>query len=134
MESDSIRPSGNNTLIDIWIEGRLRSICVAREAIESFLGSKAPAATSEDSRCEFVRGHLPQVVSAVKAKLRSNPSAESIIVDSGELGGVGERRKVERRKTERRKVSRPAGSLPDGERRRSERRKNQRRKPKPSDS
>ena len=134
MESDSIRASGNNTLIDIWIEGKLRAICVTREAIESFLGPKARAATSEDSRCEFVRGHLLQVVSVVKTKLSSNPSAELIIIDSGELGGIGEQRKSERRKGERRKVSRPAESLPNGERRRSERRKDQRRKPKPSDS
>src|SRR5579884_2395936 len=112
MESDSIRPSGNNTLIHIWIEGKLRSICVAREAIESLLGPKVPAVTSEDGRCEFVRGHLPQVVSAVKTKLRSNPSADSIIIGPGELGGVGERRRRERRKGERRNVSRPAKSLP----------------------
>jgi hypothetical protein len=134
MESDSIRASGNNTLIDIWVEGKLRSICVAREAIESFLGPKAPAVRSEDGRCEFVRGHLPQVVSAVKTKLRSNPSAEPIIIESTELGGVGERRRSERRKGERRKATRPSESLPEGERRRSERRKDQRRKPKPSDS
>jgi hypothetical protein len=130
MESDSIRASGSNTLIDIWIEGKLRAICVTSAAIDAFLAPEAAAAAaSEDARCEFVRGHLPQLITAVKTKLCANPSAEAVIIDSGELGRVEERRKGERRTTKRRKASRPSESLPHGERRQGERRKGERRKP-----
>lgn len=129
MESDSIRASGSNTLIDIWVEGKMRAICLTRAAIETFVGLKAPEAMSEDERCEFVRTHLPQVVAAVKNSLREDPTADTITLDAGELGGAGERRKGERRKSERRKVARPANSLPHGERRRGQRRTGERRQP-----
>ena len=129
MESDSIRASGSNTLIDIWVDGKLRAICVTPGAIEGFLGPKARPHMSEDERCEFVRGHLSQLVSAVKTKLKSDPAAAAVTIDFGDLGGLAERRKGERRKTERRKVSRPAEALPQGERRRTDRRKGERRKP-----
>ena len=129
MESDSIRASGSNTLIDIWIEGKLRAVCVTSAAIDAFLAPEAAAAASEDARCEFVRGHLSQLVTAVKTKLRATPSAEAVIIDSGELGRVEDRRKGERRTTKRRKASRPSESLPHGERRQGERRTGERRKP-----
>jgi hypothetical protein len=129
MESDSIRPSGSNTLIDLWIEGKMRAICISRAAIETFVGLKAPETMSEDERCEFVRTHLPQVVAAAKNELRQDPTAETVILDAGQLGGAGERRKGERRKSERRKLSRPVDSLPHGERRRGQRRTGERRQP-----
>ena len=59
MENDSIRASGANTLVDVWIDGKLRGISVSRGAIEAFLGlshDKA-AAMSDDERCDFVRKH-----------------------------------------------------------------------------
>ena len=131
MENDSIRASGGDTLIDIWVDGKLRAISISRAAIETSLG--IPAAT-EDERCEFVRTHLPQVVSAVKAQLRDgDPTAGTVSIEAGQLGGVGERRRSERRKSERRKVNRPASELPHGERRRSDRRKTTRRRPKATD-
>lgn len=131
MENDSIRASGTDTLIDIWVEGKLRAISVTRAAIETFLG-KASGAMSDDDRCDFVRTHLPQVVTAVKAKLRNgNPTADSVEIEAGQLGGVGDRRKGDRRKSDRRKASRPAAELPQGERRRSQRRKDDRRKSPP---
>lgn len=129
MESDSIRASGSNTLIDVWVEGKMRAICITRAAIETFVGLKSPSTMSEDERCEFVRTHLPQVVAAVKDGLREDPAANAITLDAGQLGGAGERRKSERRKSDRRKFSRPAESLPHGERRRSQRRTGQRRQP-----
>lgn len=127
MESDSIRASGSNTLIDLWVEGRVRAVCITRAAIERFQGRQPSAGMTDDDRCEFVRSHLPQVVSAVKIKLRIDPAAEVVTIESGELGRAGERRKGERRKAERRTVNRTAESLP--ERRRGERRKSERRKP-----
>jgi hypothetical protein len=128
MESDSIRASGNDTLIDIWVEGKLRAICVTREAIETYLGAKAPGEMSEDDRCEFVRKHLPQVVAAAQASLRGNASAATVIIDAGQLSAGGDRRKGERRKTDRRKSSRSSDELPHGERRRGQRRNGERRR------
>ena len=128
MENDSIRASGSHTLIDIWVDGKVRAICVTRAAIETFLGTKTNSQMSEDDRCEFVRTHLPQVITAVKTSLRDDdPAADSVIIDAGQLGGQGDRRKAERRTADRRKASRPAEQLPHGERRRSQRRKTERR-------
>jgi len=128
MESDSIRASGNNTLIDIWVEGKLRAICVTREAIESFLGSRGPAAMSDDDRCEFVRTHLPQVVAAAQASLRGNAGATTVVIGSGQLSAEADRRKGERRANDRRKSGKAAESLPHGERRRGQRRNGDRRR------
>jgi hypothetical protein len=136
MENDSIRASGSDTLVDIWINGKLRAICVTREAIDTYLGFERAARMSEDDRCEFVRTHLPLVVTAVRTKLRdSNPAADAVVLEGEQLGGpgsgrAGDRRKVERRKAERRKVNTPKDQLPHGERRRGERRKTGRRTPK----
>jgi hypothetical protein len=84
---------------------------------------------SEDERCEFVRTHLPQLVTAVKSRLRENPAANEVIIEAGQLGGEGDRRKGERRRSDRRKVARPGDPLPHGERRRAQRRKSERRQP-----
>ena len=131
MENDSIRSSGGNTLVDIWIEGKLRGICVSRAAIETYLGlsPEQAAAMSEEDRCEFVRKNLRQVVTAATNRLHAtNPAADSIFIDAGQLGGsggsghTGERRTVERRKTDRRKPE-PAGERAIGDRRQTDRRK-----------
>ena len=129
MENDSIRPSGSSTLIDLWIAGKMRAISVTRAAIETSVGLKAPATMSEDERCEFVRTHLPQLVTAVKSRLREDPTADMLTIDAGQLGGEGDRRKGERRKSDRRKVGRPGEPLPHGERRRGQRRTSERRNP-----
>jgi len=134
MENDSIRASGSNTLVDLWINGKLRAICVTREAIATFVGYDRAERMSEEDHCEFVRTHLPQVVTAVKAKLQgSDATAEMVTLDSDELGGpasggLGDRRKADRRKVERRKTSRAKEELPHGERRRGDRRKGDRRR------
>jgi hypothetical protein len=130
MENDSIRASGTDTLVDIWISGKLRAICVTREAIDTCVGFDEAARMTDDRRCEFLRKNLPLVVSAVKARLRDNPDADSVRIEAGHLsvGAGGERRRTERRKSERRKVSKPKEELPHGERRRGERRTSERRK------
>jgi hypothetical protein len=127
MENDSIRPSGSSTLIDLWIEGKMRAICVTRAAIETFVGLKAPAAMSDDERCEFVRTHLPQLVTAVRSRLREDPTANAVTLEAGQLGGEGDRRKGERRKSDRRKGGRSGDPLPHGERRSGQRRTSERR-------
>ena len=135
MENDSIRASGNDTLVDIWINGKLRAICVSREAIDAFVGLNRAIGMSDEDRCEFVRGHLPLVVTAVKARLaETGPAADRVVIDAGQLGGAqgapgGDRRKGERRKADRRKQDRPKEDLPQGERRRGDRRKGERRRP-----
>ena len=130
MENDSIRASGTDTLVDIWIDGKMRSICVSHEAIGAFVGFEQAGALTDDSRCEFVRTHLPLVITAAKARLRETGYlANTVTIDVGELprpdGQSGERRRSDRRKTERRKQSLPLGSKP--ERRRGDRRQGQRR-------
>ena len=133
MENDSIRASGTDTLVDIWVNGKLRAISVTLEAISTFLGFDRAERMTEEDRCEFVRTHLPQVVKAVKARLQeSDPAAEIVTLDADQLGGpsgsLGDRRKGDRRKVERRKTTRAKEELPHGERRRGNRRKGDRRR------
>jgi hypothetical protein len=137
MENDSIRASGANTLVDVWIDGKLRAISVTRAAIEAFLAlpSDKAAAMSDEDRCEFVRTHLSVVLTAAKAQLRqSDPAADSVAIDQGDLGRPASsrgtnRRATERRKAERRKPQRADSPRVPGDRRRGERRRTERRKP-----
>jgi hypothetical protein len=127
MENDSIRASGGDTLVDIWVEGQLRAICVTREAIVSFVGAEDASATNEDARCEFVRTHLPQVVRAAKLKLRdSNATADAVMLDANELGDSRDRRTRDRRRSNRLKPAQATDKLRHGERRRGDRRKTDR--------
>ena len=128
MENDSIRASGSTTLIDIWIEGKLRAITVTQGAIETYLGERAPKAMSENDRCEFVRTHLAQVVAAVHTRLRGNAGTGSIVIDGPQLLTPGARSKGKRRMGDRRKTEVSPENLPRGERRRGERRGGERRR------
>jgi hypothetical protein len=130
MENDSIRASGTDTLVDIWIDGKIRAICISQEAIGAYLDFEQVARMSDDDRCEFVKNNLSLVLSAARARLRdSDPNADTVVVDAGHLarpdGKATDRRKNERRKTERRKANKPLGSQP--ERRRANRRRGERR-------
>ena len=130
MENDSIRSSGTNTLVDIWVDGKVRAISVSQAAIGAFLGFEEARNLTERDRCEFVRNHLPLLVTAAKNRLRDmDGAAESVAIEVGDLprpdGRSGDRRKSNRRKTERRKTSQPTGHKP--ERRKSERRQRERR-------
>ena len=132
MENDSIRASGNDTLVDIWVNGKIRAICITKEAIEGFIGSIRETEMSDEDRCEFVRTHLPLVVAAVKIELgKTDSDADTVVIRAGQIrrpaGSTEERRKAERRKGERRKQNLPTESLPHGERRRGNRRKGERR-------
>jgi len=129
MENDSVRTGGDATLVDMWIEGKLRAISLSRGAIETYLRLPADraAALSEDDRREFVRTNLGLVVAAAKERLLgSDPDADSVEIEPGQLGArspappaprEGERRTGDRRKGDRRKVN--LGPPPSGERRRS---------------
>ena len=128
MENDSIRSSGTDTLIDLWIDGKIRSICVTQEAIGAFLGFEKATAMSDRDRCEFVRAHLPLVAKAAKTNLE-DPTTDSVTLGNGGLprpdGSSADRRKAERRASERRKREKPVGV--QLERRRRERRQGERR-------
>ena len=115
MESDSLRSSGDFTIVDMWVEGKLRSISVSRAAIDSFLRLPPGSSTmTDDDRREFVRTHLAQIVAAAKTQLQSmNPTADSIVIDAPDSGAADakpttdRRRGGERRKGDRRKVNKP---------------------------
>ena len=140
MENDSVRSSGELTLVEMWIDGKLRGLSISRKAIESFLQlspERADAMTDEDRR-EFVRTHLSLLATTAKERLRQlPPDADDITIDAGQLGAreaarTGDRRKGDRRKGDRRKSDQPTGLVGDrrqGERRRGDRRKTDRRAP-----
>jgi hypothetical protein len=123
MENDTVRTTGDNTLVDMWIDGKLRAIAVSRRAIEAFLRltPDRAAALSEDDRNEFVRTHLALILQAAAERLRdTDRGASSVIIDAGQLrqgaSRSGERRQGgDRRKGDRRKVN--LGPPPSGERR-----------------
>jgi hypothetical protein len=130
MESDSLRSSGEFTVVDMWVEGKLRSISVSRAAIESFLRLPPGAsAMSDEDRREFVRTHLAQIVAAAKTQLQSmDPDTDSIVIDAAEAPATTDakpaadrRRGGDRRKDDRRKVTTP---VPRERRSGGDRRKN----------
>ena len=119
MENDTVRSMGESTLVDVWINGKMRSVCVSRGAIETFLKLPPDAAAkmSDAERREFVRTHLAIVVAAAKDQLAGTKAgAESVLIDTGQLGpekkekGFTERRRGgDRRRGDRRQSGRAKG-------------------------
>ena len=114
MENDSVRTTGETTLVDMWIDGKLRSVAVTRAAIEGFLRlpSSDVGSLGEDERSEFVRTHLTLVHKAAVEQLhRSNAETDTIRIEAGQLGSArvtatdSDRRTGDRRKGERRKAN-----------------------------
>lgn len=124
METDSIRTSGENTVVDIWIDGKMRSVSVSGDAIGAFLrlAPEKAAALADEDRREFVRMNLDLVVNKARDRLRDmDPGASAIAIDAGPGRGqagaqAGDRRDGDRRKADRRKKD--VGPPPSGERRR----------------
>lgn len=135
MENDTIRGSGPNTLVDVWIDGKMRAVCVSRGAIEAYLGLRPDQASAmtEQDRCEFVRTHLAPIIKAAAGRLKeTNSASDTVLIDTAQLApyaaGRGlDRRKTDRRKGDRRKQNRPESALPHPDRRRGERRTSNRR-------
>src|SRR3954467_5366945 len=105
MENDSIRASGSNTVVDIWIDGKIRAICVSQEAIRAFVGLDVMTAMSDQERCDFVRDNLATVVEAAKIRLREgNAAADPVVIEAGQLprsdAPAGEQRQQDRRQGE----------------------------------
>src|SRR6476469_9021762 len=118
MENDSIRSVGSDTLVDIWIDGKMRSLSVSLEAIGAFLGFDKASSMSERDRCEFFRTHLPVVVAAAKQRLsETDRSVGQVVIAVGQIPGCegksGERRASDRRKGERQKVTLSRSGQPE---------------------
>lgn len=102
---------GESTVVDLWIAGKFRAITISRHAIERYLGlsSDGTSGLTEDQRREFVRTHLGEIQISAAERLRSDPDADTLLIDSGQLGRLGaeseERRSNDRRKGERRKLN-----------------------------
>jgi len=120
METDSIRTSGENTVVDIWIDGKMRSVSISGDAIAAFLRltpDKAATLGDEDRR-EFVRMHLDLVVNTARDRLRDmDPGANAVVIDMKPgMVQAGDRQSGDRRKGDRRKAN--LGPPASGERRR----------------
>ena len=98
MENDSIRASGSDTLVDIWIDGKIRAIRVLPEAIGAMVGYERMNEMSDSARCEFVRAQLSLVMSAARDALRADPTASEL--------PHPDRRRGDRRASDRRSKSR----------------------------
>jgi len=132
VENDSIRASGTDTLVDIWIEGKIRAICITQEAIGAYLDFDRVARMDDDERCDFVKNNLALILTAAKARLREgNPTAGSITIDAGNLprpdGKATDRRKGDRRKGGERRAVRSKGDRRQGDRRDGDRSDGERR-------
>lgn len=88
MDRDFIHCRGGTTLVEVWIEGKLRDISVSRAAIETWAEwAGGGAAPISDLACrEFVRANLRRVVAAATIWLQeTNPQAESVSLGAGQL-------------------------------------------------
>src|SRR3954449_7436665 len=102
MENDSIRSVGSETLVDIWIEGKMRALCLSQEAIGAFLGFEVAGGMSDLDRRDFERPHLPLIISAAKSlPAETGADVEALTIDVGQLprgdGRSGEGRAGDRR-------------------------------------
>jgi hypothetical protein len=112
MENDSIRSVGSDTLVDIWIDGKMRSLSVSLEAIGAFLGFDKASSMSERDRCEFIRTHLPVVVAAAKQRLsETDRSAGEVVIDVGQIPFNFQISKAERDGIRFRAPATPAGEF-----------------------
>ena len=129
MDNDAVRTSADRTLVDMWIDGKSRTVSISRAAIESHLRltpDRAAAMTDEDRR-EFVRGNLKLLATAASELVRQGDgNATTVDIDIGQFTGAApapqaaDRRQGDRRSGgDRRKID--LGPPPSGERRRGAR-------------
>ena len=123
MDNDAVRSSGDRTIVDMWIDGKFRSVSVTRAAIEAHLGFSAERAEemTDDDRREFVRANLKLLAGAAAEQVRAtDPDAATVLLErlSGQVAQPREdRRQGDRRKgSDRRRVNN--GPPASGERRR----------------
>src|SRR5947209_20545557 len=111
MERDSVRTSDDCTLVDLWIDGKLRAVVVPRDAIDSLdqLPLGRSAAMTEAECREFVRTHLAVVLKAATDRLRSGDRGADLIrlgAAEGAARVVDRRRGGDRRRGDRRAMPR----------------------------
>ena len=104
MDNDAVRSSGDRTIVDMWIDGKFRSISVTRAAIEAHLGLSAARAEemTDDDRREFVRANLKLLASAAADWVRENDiDATTVLLER--LSGQAAPPREDRRQGDRRK-------------------------------
>jgi hypothetical protein len=123
MDNDAVRSSGDRTIVDMWIEGKFRSVSVTKAAIEAHLqlSDEQAAEMTDDDRREFVRANLKLLAAAAADQVRdTDPDAATVLLErlSGPVGQPREeRRRGDRRKGgDRRKAN--LGPPSSGDRRR----------------
>src|SRR5947209_16049480 len=104
MERDSVRTSDDCTLVDLWIDGKLRAVVVPRDAIDSLdqLPLGRSAAMTEAECREFVRTHLAVVLKAATEGLRHGDRGADLI-RLGAAEGTATAPMADRRRGERRR-------------------------------
>ena len=90
MDNDAVRTSADRTLVDMWIDGKSRTVSISRAAIEAHLRltpDRAAAMTDEDRR-EFVRGNLKLIATAASELVRQGDgNATAVDIDVGQFTG-----------------------------------------------
>jgi hypothetical protein len=87
MKFESIVASGEDTLVEIELNGVWRRVSLSREAIEDHLlySPEISMAMTADQRCSFVRNNLPYVFAAVRRKIHGREDARNIWLTAGDL-------------------------------------------------
>jgi hypothetical protein len=104
MDNDAVRSSGDRTIVDMWIEGKFRSISVTKAAIEAHLGLSAERAAemTDDERRDFVRANLKLLAGAAADWVRENDlDAATVLLER--LSGQPAQPRQDRRQSDRRK-------------------------------
>ena len=94
MDNDAVRTSGDRTLVDMWIDGKFRTVSLTRAAIETHLQLPTDRAEemSDEDRREFLRANLRLVAATATDLVRANdPDAPAVVIDAGQLGGQAAR-------------------------------------------
>lgn len=84
MDNDAVRSSGDRTIVDMWIDGKFRSVSVTRAAIEAHLQLPAERAAemTDDDRREFVRANLKLLAAAAAEQVREiDPAAPTVLLE-----------------------------------------------------
>jgi len=104
MDNDAVRSSGDRTIVDMWIEGKFRSVSVTKAAIEAYLqlSDEQAAEMTDDDRREFVRANLKLLAAAAADQVReTDPDALTVLLER--LSGQPAQPREERRRGDRRK-------------------------------
>ena len=87
MHADDVTANGEETLVDIELDGHWRKISIERNAIEHYLrlSPAEGAEMSAEQRCDFVRSNLAYVLAAVRKQIEDHPDARHMFLASGDL-------------------------------------------------